>query len=228
MIKYLLIILYIPISWYHAITCRSQSLAKRYERLRKDCLKLLRLVKLDLEVEGLENLKDVEVASFISNHQGTLDPLFIVAACPIPLTFVSKIENKKMIFLSSWAKSIEVFYFDREDTSSPIHMIRETARFLKEKRSTLIFAEGTRSHGKAMNEMKAAAFKPAQIAKVPVVAVSLINSYDGMSEIKKSGRVKIVFNQPYMIEKAKVEDTARHVQQLIQADLDRSVIDSLN
>lgn len=222
LIKIIRTLLYIPISWFHAFNVRKQPFEIKYQQLRKDILKLMKILHLTLEVEGLENIEHLEVASFISNHQGTFDPLWIVAASPIPLKFISKKENQNMIFLGSWAKTIEVFFFDREDTADSIHMIRETARNLKSGRSTLIFAEGTRSKSKSMNEMKSAAFKPGMIAKAPFVALTLVNSYDAIQQVKKSGTIKVIFNVVEYTKQTKIETLTQEVQQKIQETLDQN------
>lgn len=221
-IKIIRTLLYIPISWFHAFHVRKQPFEIKYQQLRKDIFTLMKILHLKLEVEGLEAIEQLEVASFISNHQGTFDPLWIVAACPIPLKFISKKENRNMIFLGSWAKTIEVFFFDREDTADSIHMIRETARNIKSGRSTLIFAEGTRSKSKKMNEMKSAAFKPGMIGKAPFVALTLVNSYDAINQVKKNGTMKVIFDVVDYTKQTKIETLAQTVQTKIQENLNQN------
>lgn len=186
----------LPFTWISALRCRKEEFAVRYARLRGWCLRVLKVCNVKLEVHQLGQIPEDEPVFFVSNHQGTGDPLVIIAGVSTPFTFVSKVENEKIPILSSWAKSIELIYFDREDSNSAIHMLRESARYLKRKRNLLIFPEGTRSKGKEMLPFKAGAMKPAYLGKAWIVPITQINSYKLWDLMKKGGSLHLVIGKP--------------------------------
>lgn len=193
----------LPFAWISALTCRKQEFAIRYEKLRAYCLKTIHIFRIHFEVIMKDELPCDVPLYFVSNHQGTADPLLIVAALPTPMTFVSKVENDRIPILSSWSKSIELIYFDRDDSKSAIHMLRESARYLKRKRNLLIFPEGTRSKGSEMLPFKSGAIKPAYLGKACIVPIAQINSYEMGKAMKHKGKLRIVVGEPMYFENYK-------------------------
>ena len=55
--------------------------------------------------------------------------------CETPLSFISKIENESIPLLGMWAVNIGTIHFDRETREGNVHMLRETIRALKKKKS---------------------------------------------------------------------------------------------
>lgn len=221
-LKFLYLLVLIPISWIHAFLIRSKPWPERYAICRKYCIRILKTWNIQLVVHDQHFAQTDSNMLVICNHQSTYDPLYIVAACPKPLIFVSKKENTKIPFLSSWAKTIEVFFFDRDETASAIHMLRETATMMKKNRSVLVFAEGTRSRGRQMKEMKPAAFKSGMIAKVPVLPMTLVNSYESKQLIRHGGVMEVWFDQPISAEDCKAlkpEEAAQLVSSIMQKHL---------
>lgn len=209
----------LPFTWISSFACRKADFSIRYKRLRGWCLRVLKVCNINMDVYQLGDVPETEPVFFVSNHQATGDPLIIIAGLPTPFTFVSKIENKKIPILSSWAKSIEMIYFDRGDSNSAIHMLRESARYLKRKRNLLIFPEGTRSMGKEMLPFKAGAIKPAYLGKAWIVPITQINSYSLWELMKKGGTLRMVIGKPIPFEEYKkigMEELSEQLKETIQ------------
>lgn len=196
----------LPFTWIDALRCRKLDFVIRYQHLQTWCLRILKICKVQLDVIETAPIPKDEVIFYVSNHQGTLDPLMIVAALKTPMTFVSKVENQKIPILSSWSKTIELIYFDRDDSASAIHMLRESARYLKRHRNLLIFPEGTRSKGEKMLPFKEGAIKPAFLGKAVIVPVAQVNVYDGENICKRGGTIRIVLGKPRMHDEYKKMD----------------------
>lgn len=81
-----------------------------------------------------------------------------------------------MPIFGRWARNIGTIHFDRESREGNVHMLREAARELKQKKNLLVFPEGTRSKGDTMNEFKAGALLPAYLSKATIVPVALKKS----------------------------------------------------
>lgn len=178
---------YVPLSWMDALLVRKKPLEERYARMATWSKKMMGIFHIQMNVVQEEELPSDGPILFVSNHQSEFDMLMLLAAIQVPYTFISKVENKKALYIGSWSKSLEVLFFDREDRTSGIHMLREAARRLKEQKNLLIFPEGTRSKGHVMHEMQAGSIQPAFMAKAYVVPVVLLNSYTYMDIIKHKG-----------------------------------------
>lgn len=223
LIRWLHVVGMLPRSWYDALHCRKENFAKRYEHLHTWCVKALQAFHIELEViEETPLPKDVPIF-FVSNHQGTADPLIIVAAINTPMTFVSKVENQRIPILASWSKTIELIYFDRKDTNSAVHMLRESARYLKRKQNLLIFPEGTRSKGREMLPFKSGAIKPAYLGKACIVPVTQIHSYDFNKSVRKKAKIQVILGKPIPYEEYRhkdMEELSAELQGILQQNLD--------
>lgn len=199
----------IPFAWIDAFLVRSKPFDIRYEHIQRWCKRIMKAFKIELEVIQNTSLPTDKTILFISNHQSMFDLLMLEAGISVPFTFVSKVENKKIPILNSWAKSLELLYFDRNDQSSAIHMLRESVRRLKSNQNLLIFPEGTRSLGSQMHEMQGGSIQPAYMAKTCIVPVVLVNSFEYRKLLKKGGKLTMVIgdavnNEDYKADKANV------------------------
>ncbi len=204
----------VPISWIDCFLVRSKPFEVRYAHISKWCTRLFRCLHVKLEVEMEEALPKDRVVQFVSNHQSFFDLLMLEAGIPVPFTFVSKEENKKIPYLSSWAKNLELIYFDRDDQSSAVHMLRESTRRLKAGQNVLIFPEGTRSTGKQMNEMQAGSIQPAFMANCDIVPITLCNSYDYKAILKRRGTFYMKIGKPIPYEQYKPKKAPGIIQEL--------------
>lgn len=134
--------------------------------------------KVQVEVEGAENIPADTNFIFYPNHQGYFDVLAIMAGCKIPFSVVYKKEVKNIPFLRSVLKCLYAIDIDREDIRQSLTVINTMAEEVKNGRNFLIFAEGTRSReGNKLLEFKGGSFKAAYKAKCPVVPVALVDTY---------------------------------------------------
>lgn len=185
--------IYILCSYSKAKKVKNASFDVRYFEARKACLKFLSIVKTPVEVNDI-NLPEGPTL-FVSNHQGTIDPLVIVAALNKPTTFISKKENKKIPVISTWAEILDLIYFDRDDQASAIKMLREATRWMKAGNSVLVFPEGTRSKSSVVNSFHEASLKPAYLAKANIVPITLHNVYGDFNNIKTKTPYRITIGE---------------------------------
>ncbi|MEG0404162.1 lysophospholipid acyltransferase family protein [Anaerorhabdus sp.] len=197
-------IIYVLITWFSAKKVEHKSFSIRYQTTRECCLEFLRIVKTPV----LSNDVDLPNGAvlFVSNHQGTMDPLIIVAAIQKPTTFISKKENKKIPVINTWARILDLIYFDRNDQSSAIKMLREASRWLKDGNSVLIFPEGTRSKCKTVNTFHEAALKPAYLGKASIVPITLHNVFEDFNNIKTKTPYRVTIGKPLLYEDYKDKD----------------------
>lgn len=144
----------------------------RYAIIHDICKNFYKDLKIETEFTGVENIPTDEAVYYISNHQGTFDPLLLIAANPNPMTFISKKENLKLPVIADWGKLIEFITFDRENFDQNVSMLRQATRFLKEGKSVLVFPEGTRAKGQTLLPFKSGAVLPAFLAKAKIIPVT--------------------------------------------------------
>lgn len=186
----------IPFIYIRILTCKGKSEEEVYAIFRKWSMRLMSFLGYHLEIEGSERIPKEGPVYFVSNHQGTLDPVLVVASCPLPMAFISKKENENMPIFGRTAKLLGNIHFDRETREGNIYMLRESVRRMKVKKSLLIFPEGTRSKGDAMNEFKAGALQPAYMAKATIVPITLNNAYCIDDKKDKNRHLKITYGEP--------------------------------
>lgn len=196
--------LYVLMTYGTTKKIKNASFEVRYQEAREACLKFLEIVKTPVEINEQE-LPD-GATLYVSNHQGTIDPLVLVAAINKPTTFISKQENKKIPIISAWAEVLDLIYFDRNDQNSAIKMLREATRWLKSGKSVLIFPEGTRSKSSHVNAFHGASLKPAYLAKANIVPITLCNVYLDFDNIKTKTPYQIRIGKPMSYEEYKDKD----------------------
>ncbi|MCC5910905.1 MAG: 1-acyl-sn-glycerol-3-phosphate acyltransferase [Clostridiaceae bacterium] len=131
----------------------------------------------NIDVTGLEHVPQEGPVLFISNHQGYFDIPILLHCLPKSLGFLAKIELKKWPIISKWMPIIECVFIDRKDIRQSLKAIKATTENLKSGQSMVIFPEGTRSKSSEIDAFKPGSLKPAQKANVPIVPITIENTY---------------------------------------------------
>lgn len=135
-----------------------------------------------VRVFGEENIaKDIPVV-FMSNHQSNFDIALFLVYIKKHKGFVAKTELKKIPILKTWMEHINCVFMDRNDLRQSVKTIIEGIRIIKNGHSLVIFPEGTRSKGGPMGEFKSGSFSLATKPKVPIIPVTIKDSYKAMEE----------------------------------------------
>jgi 1-acyl-sn-glycerol-3-phosphate acyltransferase len=123
-----------------------------------------------IEIEGRERAVRGATYVIISNHQSSLDILFL-NSLRYKCKWISKIENMKVPILGWYIRMADYIIIDRGNEESKAEMLEKSYRYLKKGISIMIFPEGTRSQDKEMRFFKRGAFQLAIQAKVPILPV---------------------------------------------------------
>ena len=155
--------------------------------------------KVDLHVEGIENIPEGSVL-FASNHQGYMDiPVFFSAIDNKQFGFVAKDGLSKIPVFSEVMKEVRSIFIKRDDPRASLKTINEGVELLKNGFSLAIFPEGTRSKSSKTGEFKKGSLRLATKSKVPVVPVSIGNSYKVFEEkgrFVKNVKINFVIHRP--------------------------------
>jgi len=134
---------------------------------------------------------------FVVNHQSNFDIPTCMAYLPHFAPFIAKVELEKIPFLSWWMKQMGCLFMDRSNMRQSLNIILEGIEILKQGQSLVIFPEGTRARDGVMMDFKPGSLKLATKANVPIVPVTIKNTYKVFEEhnrIKKAD-VSIIFHE---------------------------------
>lgn len=179
-----------------------------------------------VEVVGLENIPQEGSVLFVSNHQGYFDIPILLQYLPKSLGFLAKIEIKKWPVIGKWLLCLEGVFIDRNDIRQSLTAIKTTTEALKSGQSIVIFPEGTRSKSSELGAFKPGSLKPAQRANVPIVPITIDNTYkileaNGDRDLKPA-KVKITISPAIDVNDASNEtsgDLMTRVFEIIQSHL---------
>ncbi|MBQ6920643.1 MAG: 1-acyl-sn-glycerol-3-phosphate acyltransferase [Bacilli bacterium] len=199
---------------------------RRYKKARKLILKVNHNLKLDVLVEGKENIPN-ETCCFYSNHMGAADPLLYFQAIDKPVTFVAKKEIEKLPFVGRVFRSIDGQFLDRGDLKQSLRvMMRVQDSLTKKEINWVVFPEGTRNKdnmGKLL-PFHHGTFRAAMKAKVPLVPTVVFGSFRILHTKHNFKRyptyikfLKPIYPSEY--EGMTTEEVARIVQSRVQAEV---------
>lgn len=199
---------------------------KRYKKARKLILKVNHNLKLDVLVEGKENIPN-ETCCFYSNHMGAADPLLYFQAIDKPVTFVAKKEIEKLPFVGRVFRSINGQFLDRGDLKQSLRvMMRVQDSLAKKEINWVVFPEGTRNKdnmGKLL-PFHHGTFRAAMKAKVPLVPTVVFGSFRILHTKHNFKRyptyikfLKPIYPEDY--EGMTTEEVARIVESRVQAEV---------
>lgn len=136
---------------------------------------------------------------FVSNHQNALDILALSCGLPYPFGFVAKSELERVPFLGFAVRNSACVFIDRSDPRRSLKSIKEAAERIRAGHSVLLFPEGTRSYSPVLAPFKKGAFLLAVEAGVPLVPVTVIDSYrllDERRRLVRPGTIHVRVGEP--------------------------------
>jgi 1-acyl-sn-glycerol-3-phosphate acyltransferase len=152
----------------------------------------MRLAKIDLEVEGGEDLDPKTSYVVVANHLSNYDIMICFLAVPVPIRFLAKTELFKYPFLSHAMRAIGCVEVDRAAHTKAVALINEQAALVRSRNhSLLVYAEGTRSRDGELKAFKKGAFAIASGSGMPILPVGII----GSRNVVPPGTIKVKCHQ---------------------------------
>lgn len=145
------------------------------------------------KVEGINNIPRSGGVIIASNHESYFDFICLSAVSPRPIRFLTA-----EVFYKKWwwrlivtlTKQIKIDRYSKDKKESAKRAVRQAVRILKKGEVFGIFPEGTRSpNGKLQKAFEGVA-RIILMAKVPVIPVGMIGTYEIMSRYEKKPRFK--------------------------------------
>ncbi len=164
-----------------------------------------------MDIKGTENIPDGPVL-FVPNHLSIFDVVLLYPILNRPSSFISKIELKKIPFLSQWMILIKAVFLDRNNIKQAIGIIKGAVDDINNGTSVIVFPEGTRSRTGEVLEFKEGTFKIATRTDCPVVPVAISNTdkilHSGLGI--RTANITIEFGRP-IITKDLDKDQKKHL-----------------
>ena len=167
--------------------------------LKQFVRRLMKIIGIEVEIIGQENLPKHGHYVLVGNHQGHADPFFPFLFMDRSLGFVAKTELRKLPIVPYLMELYHCVFIDRKDLRQSLQAIQEGAVFVRDGYPMMIYPEGTRSTSEKMIPFKAGALNLALKANAEIVPVTTIGSFwiqqKGSNLIKKS-KVRVVIDAP--------------------------------
>ncbi|OGC06874.1 hypothetical protein A2230_07490 [candidate division WOR-1 bacterium RIFOXYA2_FULL_36_21] len=164
---------------------------------------LIWLSGVPVHVTGRENIPRGEPLIFVSNHQGAIDILILLAVLPVGFRFIIKEELFKIPFFGWYLRRCGYIPVDRGTRKGALNMFLMSREALASKDSILIFPEGTRSPDGTLKEFKRGSMLLAIKNKVRVLPIAISGSFEIMpkhSMVIHSVPVTLKIGKPISLE----------------------------
>lgn len=155
--------------WIALVRFPSLSDVERQQRIRWWSAGMLRLIGIELRVEGTPASGGVLLAA---NHISWLDVMVVHAVVP-EARFVSKADVKSWPLVSRLVDSAGTLYLERERKRDALRVVHDMADALRAAQTVAIFPEGTTSTGHGLLPFHANLLQAAIATATPVQPVAL-------------------------------------------------------
>ena len=178
-----------------------------------------------IKVRGLKNVPENGPVLFISNHQGHMDSLILHGFIKKPKSFVTITEYKKAPMLRTWMKYMGCVFIDRSDIRQQFFCINEATEKLKGGSSMVVFPEGKLNDGKETFKFQKGWLRMAVNSGVPIVPVTINNSYKVLSYNGRRVRptkVECIISEPIYatgLKKAQEQEFVEKLRDIILSNL---------
>jgi 1-acyl-sn-glycerol-3-phosphate acyltransferase len=180
-----------------ALITRSSASAQRIARLWARMLLFIGGVR--LKVEGREHLNPRRPYIFAANHQSQFDIFALLAAVPVPFSWLAKEELFRIPLLGPAMKGAGYIPINRTDRRAAFASIDQAAARVRDGTSIVIFPEGTRSLDGKLQAFKKGGFFLAIKSRQPVVPVSISGSFRVLAKrsfLVHRGPIRVHFSPP--------------------------------
>ncbi|MCH2477236.1 MAG: 1-acyl-sn-glycerol-3-phosphate acyltransferase [Gammaproteobacteria bacterium] len=150
----------------------TRSVASTRKLAKNCCTAIIKLIGIELVVEGSENLVD-EPSVLVANHASYTDPMILQAALPPHYAYVAKKELKYVPFAKYVLEKMGTHLVDRRDAKQGANDFKKIMQSNKDKDSIIFFPEATFLKEEGLLKFKKGAFLTAIKNQVPVIPVTL-------------------------------------------------------
>lgn len=156
--------------------------------------RFMRIGKVNIIVNGKENIPKDEAVIFAPNHQSIFDIPVMFVSLDKPHGMVAKIQSEKIPGISSWMRQLNCVFMDRDNPRKAVEALNKAAENIENGHSMVIFPEGTRSKDGKIAEFKGGAFRIAKKSGAKIVPVCI----DGTRDVYENNGNRVVPGTVYV------------------------------
>lgn len=159
----------------------------------------VRIAGIRVKREGLENIDPQATYIYMCNHVSNIDPPAVVPALPRRTSVLVKKELFKVPILGKAMRMASLVPVDRSNREAAIRSLSAAGDVMRAGLNMTVFPEGTRSREGKLLPFKKGPFYLAMDSGVPVVPMTILNSYELMPKGQNyalPGEVRVVFHPP--------------------------------
>jgi 1-acyl-sn-glycerol-3-phosphate acyltransferase len=138
---------------------------------------ILWICRVKVHAEGLENIQPGSTYVYVSNHASMFDIPAVMVGIQSDIRIVYK---KELAYMPIWGWALAAGPFisiDRFSAKDAMKSLEKAAEKMKHGASVLLFAEGTRTSTGKLQPFKRGAFTLAAKAGIPIVPLTINNSF---------------------------------------------------
>eukprot|EP00002_Diphylleia_rotans_P039372 TRINITY_DN910_c0_g1_i1.p1 TRINITY_DN910_c0_g1~~TRINITY_DN910_c0_g1_i1.p1 ORF type:complete len:276 (-),score=56.10 TRINITY_DN910_c0_g1_i1:170-997(-) len=158
---------------------------------------LLRIMGVEIEIEGADNVKLDQPCLLMFKHVSQLDPLILIASSPLTARFIGKKSVFKVPVFGWVVGAFGHIPIERENLESAVESIKAAGKLVSQSGSAVaVSPEGTRSLDDSLLPFKKGPFYLAHESHVDIVPCILVGAFDRWrprTVFPKPGKVKMVF-----------------------------------
>ncbi len=175
-------------------------------------------------VKGQKTIPTDTSVVFIANHQSFLDVPLMLGYAGRQIGFISKAEFSKIPIFADWMRLLHCIFLKRNSPKQSIKAMADGVENIKKGYSLLIFPEGHRSKSAEVKEFHPGSFKLAYRAEVPIIPVTISNTYKMYEETghSQSTNLTLIFHPPIPT-KGLTREEQKEIPSKVQALLTESV-----
>lgn len=157
------------------------------------------ITPMPVKVRGKNNIDKRQSYVIIANHQSAYDIIMIYGSLPIDFRWVMKKELRNAPIIGFACEKCGHIFLDRSSARGAWRSIQKAKEILRDGTSVVIFPEGHRSGQRDMNQFKHGAFKMAFELGLPILPVSIKDTYkvmqSGIASLRP-GRATLTIHPP--------------------------------
>lgn len=186
---------------------------------------VLKLMRVKVEVNGIEKIPTDRRFLLVSNHRSGLDPLVCISQLmEYNIAFVSKPENFKIPIAGRFVSRCCYMTIDRENARNAMKTLHRATEYVKNDTVSVgIYPEGTRSKTGELLEFKDGIFYVAKKASCPVVVLTVQNTEKILKNFPiKSTKVKLdvlAVLEPESFETKSTHEISEETRQMMLEEL---------
>ncbi len=168
------------------------------------------------EVTGVEKLPEGPVL-FVSNHQSHMDSAVIHGFIRKPKGFVADKDAGRIPIIRTWMKYMKCIFIDRGNARRNIANLEYGIELLKQGHSLVIYPEGRINAESSLIDFRKGCLKLAAKAGVPVVPVTIRDSFRIMNRNGfgiSSARVRCIISDPIYISAHDAKNEAAQIKKV--------------